>query len=177
MALADPAATTAPLVGCLVAVEGSRMPPTVVASGSSTLTNTRSPTGATVFTCAGAWPAAIPPTLSPRRDGRQCASPAAAAPPPELTSVGRATAARTVRRAARLGRVMAAGRAATGEAARGIHAVIDAMTRHGVWHTEALKLHLDALAVLGGDAEPDQAVIDQMLSRLQDMRDWIGVPK
>ena len=64
-ALAPPTETTSPWVGFLAALVGSRMPPTVFCSGSSTLTNTRSPTGATVFTCMRA----VGVSTSPRSAG------------------------------------------------------------------------------------------------------------
>jgi hypothetical protein len=51
---APPADCTVPWVGRFCAELGSRMPPTVLASASSALTNTRSPTGVTVLTCSGA---------------------------------------------------------------------------------------------------------------------------
>lgn len=54
-ALAPPAEVTVPCVGRFCALLGSRMPPTVLASASSAFTNTRSPTGVTVFTCSGWW--------------------------------------------------------------------------------------------------------------------------
>ena len=65
---------------------------------------------------------------------------------------------------------------AVGEAARGVHAMIEALVSQGVWHTEALKLHVDAVALFGGDAAPNRAETDKILARLKAMRDWVGVP-
>ena len=70
----------------------------------------------------------------------------------------------------------AAGLESTGEAARGIHAMIDALITKGVWHTDALKLHLDALSLLNSDPPPSEAAARKILSDLKAMRDWVGVP-
>lgn len=64
-----------------------------------------------------------------------------------------------------------------GEAARGIFALINALGSKGVWHTDALKLHIDALALFNSDAPPTRSDAAQMLKRLKSMRDWIGVPE
>lgn len=65
---------------------------------------------------------------------------------------------------------------AVGEAARGVHAMIDALVTVGVWHTEALELHIDAVALFNSEAPPSQAETDKILARLKAMRDWVGVP-
>ena len=69
----------------------------------------------------------------------------------------------------------AAGQEATGEAARGIHAMVDALVNGGVWHTDALRLHLDALRLLNTDPPPPKAEADRILADLKAMRDWVGV--
>ena len=63
-----------------------------------------------------------------------------------------------------------------GEVARGIFALISALRSKGVWHTDALKLHIDTLALLNRDTPPTRCDAGQMLKRLKGMRDWIGVP-
>lgn len=65
---------------------------------------------------------------------------------------------------------------AVGEAARGVHAMINALVSEGVWHTEALKLHVDAVALFNSDAPPSASETDKILARLKAMRDWVGVP-
>jgi hypothetical protein len=64
-----------------------------------------------------------------------------------------------------------------GEAARGIFALVNALACKGVWHTDALKLHVDALALFISDAPPNRCDAAQMLARLKSMRDWVGVPE
>jgi hypothetical protein len=69
----------------------------------------------------------------------------------------------------------AAGLTAIGEVARGIGAMVDSLIRRGVWHTDALRLHLDALVLLNqrsGANDADDAI---MLERLRGMRSAIGV--
>lgn len=64
---------------------------------------------------------------------------------------------------------------ATGEVARGISAMVDSLMTSGVWHSDALKLHLDALALVnqagGGMSEENQTI----LARLRGMREAVGV--
>ena len=67
----------------------------------------------------------------------------------------------------------AGGLHAVGEVARGISAMIDSLVRHGVWHTDALRLHLDALALLN-HSDGDATDGDLILSRLRSMRSAIG---
>lgn len=69
-----------------------------------------------------------------------------------------------------------AGMEATGEAARGIYAMIDALVTRGVWHTDALKLHVEALSLLNADPPPPTEAVNKILADLQVMRDFIGVP-
>ena len=64
-----------------------------------------------------------------------------------------------------------------GEAARGIAAMVDALVSDGVWHTDALKLHVDALAMFAAQPNLDQVEVRTILARLKAMRDGIGVPE
>lgn len=64
---------------------------------------------------------------------------------------------------------------AIGEVACGIRTMIDALLSSGVWHTDALRLHIDALFLLnqtGGRRDAENEII---LARLRTMRDAIGV--
>lgn len=63
-----------------------------------------------------------------------------------------------------------------GEAARGIFALINALGCKGVWHTDALKLHVDALALFNSDAPPSRSDSVQILKKLKAMREWVGAP-
>ena len=63
----------------------------------------------------------------------------------------------------------------TGEAARGVYAMVDAFQSEGLWRSDALDLHLSAIALFEG-AEPMPAPAAAMLlRRLGDMRAAIGV--
>lgn len=62
-----------------------------------------------------------------------------------------------------------------GEAALGIHAMIEALVSQGVWHTEALKLHIDALGLLAAHPDLPRAEVETTLLRLKTMRERIGV--
>jgi hypothetical protein len=69
----------------------------------------------------------------------------------------------------------AAGMDAVGEVARGISAMVDNLVSSGVWHTDALRLHLNALALVnrgGGERTPES---DLILERLRGMREAVGV--
>ena len=71
----------------------------------------------------------------------------------------------------------AAERGPLGEAARGIATMVDALVSNGVWHTDALKLHIDALAMFAAHPDLDQTEVRTILARLKAMRDGIGVPE
>jgi hypothetical protein len=62
-----------------------------------------------------------------------------------------------------------------GDIARGISAMVDNLITSGVWHTEALRLHLKALVLVnqgdGGRTPANQ----QILARLRSMREAIGI--
>ena len=47
----------------------------------------------------------------------------------------------------------------------------------GVWHTEALTLHIDALKMFAADPELAQEEVETVLDRLKRLRDGIGVPE
>jgi hypothetical protein len=68
----------------------------------------------------------------------------------------------------------AAGLSEVGEVAGGVCAMIDSLLRRGVWHTDALRLHLDALTLLNqrAAAAPENQAV---LARLRHMREAIGV--
>lgn len=71
----------------------------------------------------------------------------------------------------------AAGMEPAGEAARGVYAMVQALVTRGIWHSEALQLHIGALALFNGEDPPPSADCGQILKRLKAMRDWIGVPE
>lgn len=58
-----------------------------------------------------------------------------------------------------------AGRPGLAEAAEGIWEMVDALSSRGVWHTEALRIHADSLAVLSTlptDGEDTRAIITEL---------------
>lgn len=67
-----------------------------------------------------------------------------------------------------------AGWTTIGEAARGIIEMVEALINSGAWHTEALQLHVDALALLNKDPTPSDAVAEQILRQLKEMRERVG---
>lgn len=69
----------------------------------------------------------------------------------------------------------AGGLQALGEVAHGIAAMVDSLRRHGVWHTDALQLHLNALVLLHPVSGGAPAEVEVMLRRLRNMRIAIGV--
>jgi hypothetical protein len=71
----------------------------------------------------------------------------------------------------------AAGLDDVGEVSRGISAMVDSLVTSGVWHTDALRLHIDALALLDQGAEADEAKNALVLQRLRIMREAIGIPE
>lgn len=68
----------------------------------------------------------------------------------------------------------AAGQPALGEAARGIRAMIESLFTGGVWHSDALQLHVEAVALIARSAPPPEEQ-SRVLTRLQKMRERIGV--
>jgi hypothetical protein len=60
------------------------------------------------------------------------------------------------------------------EAAKGVWEMIDALSSRGVWHTDALILHADALEALSSEPPMDAESIAAMLRALLAMRTAIG---
>ena len=69
----------------------------------------------------------------------------------------------------------AAGLDAIGEVARGIRAMVDSLAVAGVWHTDGLKVHIAALAILIGKPATPGKEIALMLGQLHAMRKSLGV--
>ncbi len=70
----------------------------------------------------------------------------------------------------------AAGMDTIGEIACGICAMIDNLTANGVWHTEALKVHISALKLVNQGAVGRDAGNDAILERLTAVRAAVGIP-
>ena len=68
-----------------------------------------------------------------------------------------------------------AGLGPLGEGARGIVAMVDALINQGVWHTEALRLHIAALAMFSANPGLPPREAARVLADLQGLRDGIGV--
>ena len=68
----------------------------------------------------------------------------------------------------------AAGRDIIGEICLGISAMVEALTRQGVWHTDAMRVHLYALAVAAQAKKADEP--RAILERLKLMRSTLGIP-
>lgn len=80
-------------------------------------------------------------------------------------------AALTVVESARL-----AGRPDVADTAEGVWEMIDALSTRGVWHTDALRVHADALIALSSDTVPsDQSAT--IISELRRLRLAIGVQR
>jgi hypothetical protein len=69
----------------------------------------------------------------------------------------------------------AAEMAPLGEAARGIYILMEAQKSQGVWHTDALRLHINALMMFDKDPDISTATAEGILAELKTLRDWIGV--
>lgn len=69
----------------------------------------------------------------------------------------------------------AAGLVTVGEIARGISAMVDSLFSSGVWHTDALRLHIDALALVDPHASDGAPDSDRILKRLRTMREAVGI--
>jgi hypothetical protein len=62
-----------------------------------------------------------------------------------------------------------AGRPGLASAAKGVWEMIDALSARGVWHTDALRVHADALTMLAVVEEgPEAAAMTRALSRLRE---------
>ena len=60
-----------------------------------------------------------------------------------------------------------------GEIARGISAMVDSLVANGIWHSDALRVHLHALSLAASAADPSGGPI--MLDRLRAMRGALGI--
>ena len=69
----------------------------------------------------------------------------------------------------------AAGMETTGEIARGICGMIENLVTNGVWHTEALKVHINALKLVNQRAVGRDAGNEAILGRLSALRAAVGV--
>jgi hypothetical protein len=70
----------------------------------------------------------------------------------------------------------AAGLEALGDVARGIYVMIDGLVSLGVWHTDALRLHIRSLSLLSPDAGPSTAQDERrIVENLRLMREAIGL--
>ena len=65
---------------------------------------------------------------------------------------------------------------ALGEVARGVCAMVDCLITSGIWHTEALDLHLTSLSLLCRPDPPSEREEARIIARLREMRFAIGVP-
>jgi len=52
---------------------------------------------------------------------------------------------------------------------------VDALISQGVWHTDALQLHIDALSMFAANPSLPSDEVRRVLARLQVLRDEIGV--
>ena len=69
----------------------------------------------------------------------------------------------------------AAGLEDLGGAALGLHIMIDALFTQGIWHTDALRLHVETLAMLAANPDLSQTEASKVLNQMQMMRNLIGV--
>ena len=69
----------------------------------------------------------------------------------------------------------AAGLVAVGEVARGISSMVENLKTYGVWHADALRVHLNAMVLLSGRSGVEAGDEDVILGRLKGMRGAIGV--
>lgn len=64
---------------------------------------------------------------------------------------------------------------ALGEVARGIRAMVESLFIAGVWHSDALRLHVEAIAMLAHGPEQSPEELRVITERLRRMRQRIGV--
>lgn len=62
-----------------------------------------------------------------------------------------------------------------GEAARGVCAMVDALTGDGVWHTEALEAHLNALVLFSCPQPPGEGEMARIIAKLSELREAVGI--
>ena len=68
----------------------------------------------------------------------------------------------------------AAGLDAVGAVARGICVMLDGLVGRGIWHTEALRVHLRALALVHGQSGRPESAGDAIAEELQSLRLSLG---
>lgn len=69
----------------------------------------------------------------------------------------------------------AAGMETVGEIARGISAMVENLLARGAWHSDALRLHIQALSLASQAADGDAPEDRLMLDRLQAMRKVLDI--
>lgn len=69
----------------------------------------------------------------------------------------------------------AAGMPELGEIASGVRAMVDSLFYKGVWHTDALELHITSLLLLESDPPPAAEEVERVLTRLRKLRAAVGV--
>jgi hypothetical protein len=69
----------------------------------------------------------------------------------------------------------AAGLGPLGEAARATLMMLDALFDCGVWHTEALLAHTDAVLLVAANEQLSAAQCEEILTRLKELRGGIGI--
>lgn len=70
----------------------------------------------------------------------------------------------------------AAGAHAVGEVARGIRIMIESLFTGGVWHADALRVHIESLAIVARGPALSPAEGDVIVRRLKTLRAAVGVP-
>jgi hypothetical protein len=70
----------------------------------------------------------------------------------------------------------ATGAHAVGEVARGIRLMIEGLFTSGFWHADALRLHVESLAILARGPVQSAAEADVIVQRLESLRVAVGVP-
>lgn len=70
----------------------------------------------------------------------------------------------------------ASGARAVGEVALGIRLMIEGLFTSGFWHADALRLHVESLAILARGPAQSAAEADVIVQRLKGLRAAVGVP-
>jgi hypothetical protein len=61
-----------------------------------------------------------------------------------------------------------------GQAARGIYELIEALVSRGVWHADALMVHVNAIALLNAHSDLPPEMAAQVVERLKAVRDHLS---
>lgn len=69
----------------------------------------------------------------------------------------------------------AAGLVEIGEIARGLHEMARALVERGMWHADALRLHLDALVLMRSELRPGPRDAEALVQRLATLRRQLGL--